>query len=94
MKDPWFTHDEVIKTYDLYFCKEARKIGYKIHVDLSCPSGHMVIATIWPKRIGTDWKTAIVVNNSVELIIPPAIRDGRGNLIIAEGPIEGRAING
>lgn len=86
MKEPWFTHNEHLRTYDLYFCHEARKLGYPIHVDLSCPSGHIVISSIWPNRVNDKWKTTLVVANAMRITIPSATRE-KGQLVIKEGQV-------
>jgi len=35
---------------DLYFCKKAMEAGFKIHVDMDNPIGHIAHMGIWPMR--------------------------------------------
>lgn len=35
---------------DLYFCKKARDMGFKIYVDLDNPIGHLAHMAVWPYR--------------------------------------------
>jgi hypothetical protein len=58
MKFPWITMGELDPENwcdDLSFCMRARKAGFRIHVDLNIPVGHMATVTIWPNRIRDEW---------------------------------------
>lgn len=75
IKVPPFAVDEHVGTEDLYFCREARKVGYKIYVDLEAPSGHMCIAAIWPIRDeNSEWATAVMLNHTLQIKLPKAKR--------------------
>lgn len=89
MEPPWFSHDDTLKTYDLYFCKKARELGYKIHVDLSCPSGHLVLCAVWPERINGEWKTTLIVANQARINFPAARNVGYNKLVIAGSEAQG-----
>jgi len=47
------------RSEDMGFCKRARSAGFKIHVDLDTPIGHMGPATFWPNCVNGVWHTAL-----------------------------------
>jgi hypothetical protein len=77
-----FTHNDTLKTYDLYFCFMARKLGYGIFVDTSAVCGHIIQAVIWPNKINGEWKTTVVLNGTAKLDIPAAKRYPDGTIKI------------
>lgn len=64
--------DELIKTEDLFICRELRKNNYKIYCDLSAPSGHIAVAVVWPDKVNGKWVTTIVHNNDLKIQLPAA----------------------
>lgn len=53
MPKPWITLGELEKDHwcdDISFFNRARKLGFKLFVDLDLPCGHMNTAVIWPDR--------------------------------------------
>lgn len=65
MPDPWVTLGECEPDHwcdDIAFFNRARKAGFKIHVDLEVPVGHVVSAVIWPNRDNTTGKWYTVYN--------------------------------
>lgn len=75
MPDPWFAVDDYLVTDDLWFCREARKHGYKIMVDLETRSGHLIISAVWPHRDADGvWHTAITFMNGSMFLIPAATK--------------------
>lgn len=75
LEQPYFTHDNVLATYDLYFCMKAKQAGFQIYCDLNAPSGHIVTAVIWPLHEGGKWRTGVVINNDLKIDLPAAYRD-------------------
>lgn len=58
----WFGVDEHFQTDDFYFCSLVRARGFKVHVDLDVPAGHIVKAAVWPYRTDEGyWKTVFHV---------------------------------
>lgn len=59
--DPWFLagqgHPEVIGE-DLYFQRRLRDLGFKIHVDVDTPIGHLNPAAVWPVKDESGWLPA------------------------------------
>jgi hypothetical protein len=56
MKPPWFRlGGEMQEGEDIYFCRSVREAGFKIHVDLGVGLGHIINATLWPKRTDQGW---------------------------------------
>lgn len=50
LERPFFRLGESQWGEDLDFCRRAQQAGFKIHVDLDLPLGHIVYSTIWPVR--------------------------------------------
>lgn len=80
----YFTHNEVLKTYDLYFCYAARQLGFQVYVDLENPAGHIIQAVLWPERENGEWKTTVVLNNGA-LVRLPAATSRNGEIKIHHG---------
>lgn len=72
MQFPWWAIDENLKTEDLYFCREAKKLGYKVFCDLRALSGHMIQAVVWPAYENGKWITRISIMNSITFDCPAA----------------------
>lgn len=89
---PFFYHDDILKTYDMYFCRNARRAGFKIHVDLSCPSGHIALCAIWPKLVNGEWKTIVIVANSIHIEVPMAKQVDKNTLRITDRDVIGEEI--
>lgn len=74
--------DEVIRTEDLYICRELKKFGFRIYCDLNAPSGHICVATVWPNKKDGKWITNVVMNNDLRIDLPAASFNADGNLSI------------
>ncbi len=46
MLKPWFQYSSIGGSEDLYFCRQARRLGYDIYVDLGVQCGHMTTAEL------------------------------------------------
>lgn len=74
---PWFTCGEMgnreVLSEDLYFCTEARKAGFKVHVDLDRWFGHLMTAGVRAARDSRtgEWFTAIDIGGST-IMVPAA----------------------
>jgi hypothetical protein len=77
-----FNHDDILKTYDLYFCHWARKYGFEIFVDTGNVTGHIIQAVVWPNHIEGKWKTTVVMNGTARLNLPAASRYPDGTIKI------------
>ena len=44
---------------DIYFCKKAKDLGFKVHADLDMSLGHILNATTWPVRSDQGGKWAV-----------------------------------
>ena len=66
-------YDKVNWSDDHDFLSRARAKGFKVYVDLDCPVGHQINATIWPLRQpdGT-WTSALVQGHEAIAIWPAA----------------------
>jgi hypothetical protein len=63
--ESWFTI-EYDSGEDMLFCRRARSEGFKIHVDLSTPVGHLTTAAVWP--IQKDrWRVGIEVSGETRI---------------------------
>lgn len=82
LKKPVFDTDDILKTYDFYFSREARKAGFEIYCDLDTVCGHIVTGVVWPKRVKGVWQTSVVISQSIELPLPPASRNAKGELVM------------
>lgn len=49
-KMPWFELGVGQSGEDLYFCKKAKDLGFKVHCDLDMSLGHIVNTALWPVR--------------------------------------------
>lgn len=74
MPHPWITLGECEPDHwsdDIAFFNRARKYGFKIHVDLEVPCGHMMSAIIWPNRdVSGNWFT-MYNTGSAEMVQMP-----------------------
>lgn len=81
--EPYFSHTDTLKTYDLAFCHKARQAGFKIHVDMNSPAGHLVVGTVWPNRIEGDWVTTVVISDAIRFNTRAATKKEDGTLEMA-----------
>jgi hypothetical protein len=61
MDKPWITLGELEKDHwcdDISFFLRARDAGFKLHMDLDCPVGHIMTGIIWPDNVEGKWMTA------------------------------------
>lgn len=77
--------DEVIRTEDLFLCRELRKKGIKIYCDLNALSGHICVSVVWPNKKDGKWITNVVMNNDLRIDLPAASFNEEGNLTIKVG---------
>jgi hypothetical protein len=73
MPKPWVTLGELEKDHwcdDIAFFNRARKLGFKLFVDLECPVGHVVNSVIWPVRDGDKWHTIYDTNSAEKFKVP------------------------
>lgn len=57
---------------DLSFFKRVREYGFKIHIDLSCPVGHMCQMICWPNYIDGRWHTSYDTSGLQVVNVPSA----------------------
>jgi hypothetical protein len=59
MPDPWFEEGKLGPEHlgeDLWFCKKAKELGFKIYVDCDNPMGHLSTHAVWPMQTPqADW---------------------------------------
>jgi hypothetical protein len=65
--DPWFEY--MSEGEDIAFCDKARAAGFKIHVDLGAPLGHIASTILWPSFNGGRWLTGMTVADGFELAV-------------------------
>jgi hypothetical protein len=53
---------------DIAFCDKARAAGFKIHVDLGTPLGHIASTILWPTFNGR-WLTGLTVADGFEVAV-------------------------
>lgn len=77
MEKPWWRLgqcDKVNWSDDHDFLARAREKGFKVYVDLDCPVGHQMNATIWPlRRPDGSWQSALVQRHEAIAIWPAAV---------------------
>jgi hypothetical protein len=74
MPDPWVTLGELEKDHwcdDISFFLRAQEAGFKVHVDLDCPVGHVVTGIMWPNRKADGtWESVFDTNGTERVGIP------------------------
>jgi hypothetical protein len=63
IEPPWFWHGEDGEHYvadDIFFCAQAARAGFKIHVDTSTTISHMAVLEVAPHFNG-EWTTKLSV---------------------------------
>lgn len=62
MKYPWFENGKYNSETgcDLWFCEKAKKLGFKLYLDLDNTLGHIVNSVVWPKNDNGEWTYDIV----------------------------------
>jgi hypothetical protein len=65
--DPWFEY--MSEGEDIAFCDKARAAGFKIHVDLGAPLGHIASTILWPTFNDGRWLTGMTVADGFELAV-------------------------
>lgn len=77
MPKPWITLGELEKDHwcdDISFFNRARKLGFKLFVDLDIPFGHMNTAIIWPDRDPEgNWFTAYNTGGTEVFKVPQVV---------------------
>ena len=55
---------------DIYFCAQARELGFKVYVDTDTQIGHAAVVTAWPQRLEDgSYGTRLDMGNDVKFTL-------------------------
>lgn len=64
---PWF--EGILGTEDTTFAAKIKAAGFKLHVDMQTPMGHLTPMVIWPTYINGSWKIRYTAANNQSVVM-------------------------